>query len=406
MNGSDWPAPWWAAALSASAIALLVAAIRSRRAQGPLLAVATTIAALGVAEVGAWWWSTFEVITPPSFTNDDRPTPAGIGLPPSVLPAPGRLPGARGPRPRLLFMGDSFTEGLGVLTTDNFATVVGRSLDVEVINLGVAGTNTEEQQTLWHYYGSTWEPDAVVWVFVLNDLSPLIPLGPDYLMRFEPGPFWGSYLLGMVRLLVAKRVTQAETIAGYQKSLDPATDPEGFALLERTLTEVRTYVRTRGGRFVFVIFPLLWDLDDYPFAEGHAHVAEAAKRAGAEVVDLLPAFRGQNAPELWVSKFDHHPNARGHGIAATQIADALRAGPLAAEPARRAPPTPQQWLDDARILQAGDTPALSSLRVGMTLATAAGVLAELEGGPDAHAFSKRALDFARECQNVMDNRWR
>ncbi len=405
MNDVVWPPPWWAVAAFAPSIPLMLWAMRSSRRQGPLLAAAVTLAALSLAEIGAWAWATFEPVTPPSRTMDDRPAPPGVNLPATLLPAPGRRPGVRDQRPRVLFIGDSFTEGLGVLTTHNFPTLVGHALDAEVINLGVAGTDTREQQLLWHHYGRTWQPDVVVWVFVLNDLAPLIPLGPDYLMRFEPRPVWGSYLVGMMHLVVAKRVTQAETIAGYRRSLDPSTDPEGIAVLERALTEVKRYVDARHGRLVFAIFPLMWELTDYPFAEGHAHIAAVAARAGAEVVDLLPAFRGEHAPDLWVSEFDHHPNARGHAIAAERLAVALRTGALAAATKPQSPPTPEQWLDDARMLQARDTPTLYSMRVAVTLATASAVLAGLEGGPQAGAFAAQALAFARECQNAMDH-WR
>jgi hypothetical protein len=305
----------------------------------------------------------------------------------------------------VLFIGDSFTAGLGVAAADNFATLVGRAIDVEVINHGVTGTDTREQSLLWHYYSSTWEPDVVVWVFVLNDLLPMIPHGPDYLMRYEPGPVLGSYLLGMIKMIVVRRAVQAATIDGYQKSLDPVTDPDGFTLLESTLAEVHAAVEAHGGRLVFVIFPLMWELGDYPFAASHANLATAAKRAGAEVIDLAPAFRQEHAPDLWVSKFDHHPNERGHAIAARSLADFLRNGPLNAAPARAASPTPEQWLGDARALRAGPDTSIGALRVAATLAAAAGALAKFGGGDDSAGISEEAFSFARDCQTTMDHRW-
>ena len=35
--------------------------------------------------------------------------------------------------------------------------------------------------------------------------------------------------------------------------------------------------------------------------------------------DLLPAFLGREAAELWVSPLDQHPNAAGHALAAESL---------------------------------------------------------------------------------------
>ena len=46
---------------------------------------------------------------------------------------------------------------------------------------------------------------------------------------------------------------------------------------------------------------------------------------GLPVHDLLPAYLGEDAPGLWVSSLDQHPNAEGHRIAADSIEPFLRA---------------------------------------------------------------------------------
>lgn len=385
-----------------------VARARRRTDSGFLVAVAATLAGLALAEAGAWLWFTNQAVEPPrSFGVSDPPTFSRI-VEPAVLPVAPRLPGIRQARPRALFIGDSFTAGLGVPIVANFATLVGRATNVEVINHGLTGTDTQDQALLWHYYSSTWEPDVVVWVFVLNDLMPHIPWGgPDYLMTWDPGPVSGSYLLGLVQWVGVRRAVQAGTIEAYRNSLDPATNPKGFAHLESTLAEVYAAVSARGGRLVFVIFPLMWELERYPFSAEHDQVAAAAKHAGAEVIDLLPAFRNEQAPDLWVSKFDHHPNQRGHAIAARSLAELLRSRPLTAAPARGPAPTPAQWLSDARALGVPTGPNISGLRVALTLAAAAGVLAASEGGDENTAISEEAWSFARDCETLMGRgRWK
>ncbi len=80
---------------------------------------------------------------------------------------------------------------------------------------------------------------------------------------------------------------------------------------------------------MLVLFPELHELDgDYPFENVHRRVREAAEGLGIPVLDLLDAFRGQDAADLWVHPTDHHPNARAHAIAASAIADFLAGASL------------------------------------------------------------------------------
>jgi hypothetical protein len=78
--------------------------------------------------------------------------------------------------------------------------------------------------------------------------------------------------------------------------------------------------------FVVMVFPLFADpLDErYPFADIHARVAQAAREAGAVVVDLLPAYRGLRSSLLVVDGAnDEHPNEIAHRIAAQELVRTL-----------------------------------------------------------------------------------
>jgi hypothetical protein len=80
--------------------------------------------------------------------------------------------------------------------------------------------------------------------------------------------------------------------------------------------------RERHVPFVVMIFPLFADpLDErYPFADIHAQVAQAAREAGAEVIDLLPAYRDLRSSLLVVDGAnDEHPNEIAHRIAAQEL---------------------------------------------------------------------------------------
>jgi hypothetical protein len=121
------------------------------------------------------------------------------------------------------------------------------------------------------------------------------------------------------------------------------------------------------------------------------------------VVDLLPAFRGRSAADLWVSEQDYHPNAVAHAIAARPLIEGLRAGSLAAVPPRRFPHPQVGWLNDARTLLATQGTTLEGARVATTLATSAALLAEVEAGDTNGSFYREALAFALECQQAISN---
>jgi hypothetical protein len=43
------------------------------------------------------------------------------------------------------------------------------------------------------------------------------------------------------------------------------------------------------------------------------------RESGMPTHDLLPAFLGHDATELWVAPEDQHPNPQGHAIAARSL---------------------------------------------------------------------------------------
>jgi hypothetical protein len=66
-----------------------------------------------------------------------------------------------------------------------------------------------------------------------------------------------------------------------------------------------------------IIFPVLADFSDkYPFQRIVDEVARFGADTQLPTLNLLPAFKGKNAADLWVSSSNQHPNAVGHEIAA------------------------------------------------------------------------------------------
>ena len=255
-------------------------------------------------------------------------------------------------------VGDSFAYGQGVPEAARLGSRIrdGLSADgahVDLLPLATPGLAFPDEAVLYDDVGEAYAPDVVVWVFVLNDLGmgAAAPTN-DFIVVRDPPPH-GSALGWLARRAMVTRAVTAQTVEAYRGAL---TSPTGVEVLTYGLRRVVGDVRARGGRFVFVIFPLLHDLDAYPFADGHADLARVAAAEGAEVVDLLGTFQGRDASSLWVSNDDHHPNAAGHAIAADAILAHLRAHdtPLPASAPRACPPAPPLWSDDVGLAAARD----------------------------------------------------
>jgi lysophospholipase L1-like esterase len=257
---------------------------------------------------------------------------------------------------RLLVLGDSFTFGLGV--RDDAApfperleqSLAGEAMraghrGLEVHNGGIPGSLTRDWVALWDVAAPALEPDALLVVFFLRDgtRTGSIPdfFGEIYASITQRNRASSLYALSFLyrsyrdardRSEVSERYTQRFRDAYFG---DEAQTAEWRAA-QQNLIALRERAASRGIRMGLAIFPVLVSLGepDYPFAAICERIAEFARANGIPVRDLLSAYRGLPDAELWVSKVDQHPNARGHAVAAEALAPF--AAELLALPARGA----------------------------------------------------------------------
>jgi len=324
------------------------------------------LASLGVVAVVAelairatWkqpWWERIRAEQAWASENADRarnkPTRFRVG--PYDLPLRGE-PKAD-PKPpathRTLFLGDSFTYGLAVDPEDTFVGRIEARLNearplpgigrYEVYNGGIPGSLTPAWHALLAEFGRAYQPDLVVAVFFLRDgVAGVTTLGQidgirDEMQRLsrESFAFRHLYLFRFLRARYEQRALSkrylARLRAGYLGS--EAQQAEWWRARVELLWMGRESHRL-GARFALVVFPMLYRLDDdYPLADVVDAITEFAHEKEIPVFSLLPAFRGRRAPDLWLSPFDQHPNARGHAIAAEALwpflEEQVAAGPL------------------------------------------------------------------------------
>lgn len=86
---------------------------------------------------------------------------------------------------RILFLGDSFTEGFGVNVSDRFSNKLEKALNKECINFGISGLSPVQYQEVYRKYGQHYAHDAVVVsIYPLNDFEEdrILPVSE----RFKP----------------------------------------------------------------------------------------------------------------------------------------------------------------------------------------------------------------------------
>jgi len=236
-------------------------------------------------------------------------------------------PESRAGKRVLMGLGDSFTFGQGVEWEETFLQRLEARLNsaggpgkVVTVNAARPGWNTASELRYLAEGGlDRHRPRALVVQFTLNDAE----IQPYYLYPMTPWPsfemkvLWRSHLFF---LLVKAYNLRTRPYEDFIQGLYADGSP-GWDLFRRSLAGIADLCRARGVYPVFVVFPILQDLDHYLFEDIHAKVAAEARSRGFAVVDLLPSFRAHPAPTktLRVSPGDWHPNAEGHRIAADAI---------------------------------------------------------------------------------------
>lgn len=240
--------------------------------------------------------------------------------------------------PRVVFIGDSFTEGQGVREEDTFvARSRPRFPDAELINCGRRGYDFPRLRE-WLDLKLALEPQVIVYVMVLNDphQSEAFHARQAYLDDWildrrrmveegdgAPDP-WAPRLVSLLEDRLEGARVAAETERWYREMVGPE-NAEGW---ERTLSDVsamQASAEAHGARFVVLLFPLMQSLDHYPFADVHRTIVTALEARHVTVYDALPSFVGEDAASLWVHPADHHPNERGHALFAASIEETIEA---------------------------------------------------------------------------------
>jgi lysophospholipase L1-like esterase len=237
---------------------------------------------------------------------------------------------------RVVFVGDSFTEGMGVVESASSVRLAESLLrrhdgSVEAWNLGVRALDFPELETLIDP-ALELSPDAVVLAMVLNDadrdrsLTSRWPRVNDWIMVRQKPPAWierHSLFAGFLANRYESYLASRDATDWY-RALYAEENRSGWMATRACLGRIRTRLAERGIPFGVTLWPLIVGLEpgsEYPFEAAHAQIRKGVERSQIPFLDLLPTLRGRDSASLWVHPSDLHPNETAQALVAPALAE-------------------------------------------------------------------------------------
>lgn len=248
----------------------------------------------------------------------------------------------------ILALGDSFTQAIGVFFRDSWPKRLENLLKssskniMEVTNCGIGGSDITSAIKRYNLFGKKHNPKIVIYAFVLNDV-PMFPIdnysknAHDIGFQYEHSDRTQKFSRNRIFLTLSqhsaiarfflerferKRIAQS-VLKSYQITYSLPVSPNLTKAFDE-LQSLKKMVEENGGKFMVTIWPLIYNLRQYPFKDAHKIIANELKKRNIEILDMLPEFSGYNAEDLQVHPTDLHPNEKAQKIAAGLIFEKLK----------------------------------------------------------------------------------
>lgn len=239
---------------------------------------------------------------------------------------------------RIMVVGDSLTYGPGIAESDTYCAVIerelGREYNIEVLNLGIGGYQTENVLWVIRNFTPLLEPDLIIYGVCLNDFLPSRVGQYDTDMAYPfplPGPFKDFMVERTLSgKLFAERYNDILLKAGLRKDfIDDILDgPAGYQeKFERDVAAMNDYTRSRELPSIVAMV-----LNQAPSLGTKSHeltlLAEGyLSRAGMEVIPSERYYRENDGARMYVSKWEGHPNEKANLVFAREFIGALSGRP-------------------------------------------------------------------------------
>lgn len=235
---------------------------------------------------------------------------------------------------RLVILGDSFTVGQGIADIeDTLGFRLRKKLpDWEVRIHAQCGWETDREIfELNLMIADSYEVDAILLVYCLNDIGPLDSEWLSIVESLKPGAYRpvydlvkDSYALSyLYSRLIGLRYPALGQYFDFLRDAYDGRPWEGQRILLKDLAFHAT--QELNAQLLVCTFPFLQSLgSDYPVLHAHEKLDRLWTELNTPHLDLLPVYQKYRAEDLIVNRHDAHPNEFAIEIAADAIADFLR----------------------------------------------------------------------------------
>lgn len=285
-----------------------------------------TTDAYGFTAMNYWWYQNYGLAQDNTLGyRDNEPLPDS----PSLI--------------RIAVLGDSFAMGHGInRREDTFPHILeqrlGDGFDVNLI--ADSGRDTDLHLPFLEQYPFT--PNILIYSYYLNDIDYLLTgeRSPDasfdfieneQLKWFVTEFFLPNYLY--YNLLQFTNQTRNE---GFVNSLVSAyDDPVMWDEQRFRLNQMIDWAEARGIPMILLMWPHIAAIDGSQSAI--SKVTEVFTARGVDVVDMSPVLASQPVNQLVINRFDTHPSAFAHRLAADALEPVVRADIALVQEARSTP---------------------------------------------------------------------
>lgn len=261
-------------------------------------------------------------------------------------------------RLRILFLGDSYTRGVGVDPNLIFVTLVGELLEewnpgrYVTINLGLPGNDTIGEWAVYNRVRDAARADVVVHVVSPRGLDADACQELYAIQEYVGRRFWTSRysLLSALAENSYRRAVYDERFINYLKG--GATQEQrmrSWRIFLREIMATRRLVEDGGAMYAMVHFPLVgyFETREYPLEDVHKRCATMTADLNVPYLDLLAPLRELKSRSLCVASGDLHPNAAAHAVSARAIVTFLKQSifpklPTTSTKKGRSPRTPEE----------------------------------------------------------------
>jgi lysophospholipase L1-like esterase len=248
-----------------------------------------------------------------------------------IAPFPPKLDG----RFRIMIVGDSLTYGYGVHEAEIYAmqmeAALKRNFNVEVLNLGENGMQSDGILRIVRKYTPTLQPDLIVYGVCLNDFLP--PHVPDY----QNNMAYRFPLPETIKEILSERTHLGRLINDTYNSVlmrlglrndffnDVLKDFNNYQTrFARDVKDMNDFVLDRGLPPMVAMV-----LNQFPKLRSNGYqlamVAEQhLTNAGMMVIPTEEFYKKYNGQSMRVSQWEGHPNAEAHKIFADLLISHLQ----------------------------------------------------------------------------------